>query len=67
MLNPRKPGRFYATHPEHFAFPKGKRLMPNVMETLGHSQIELTLNTYSHVLPSLQRDAVDRMHAALSD
>lgn len=31
------------------------------METLGHSQITLTLNTYSHVLPSLQRDAADRM------
>ncbi len=27
------------------------------METLGHSQISLTLNTYSHVLPALQRDA----------
>jgi len=38
-----------------------------VMETLGHSQISLTLNTYTHVLPSLQKDAADRMHAALSD
>ena len=28
-----------------------------VMETLGHSQISLTMNTYSHVLPALQRDA----------
>ncbi len=32
-----------------------------IMETLGHSQIALTLNTYSHVLPSLQRDAADKM------
>jgi hypothetical protein len=24
------------------------------METLGHSQVSLTLNTYSHVLPTLQ-------------
>jgi hypothetical protein len=23
------------------------------METLGHSQVSLTLNTYSHVLPAL--------------
>jgi integrase len=38
-----------------------------VTETLGHSQISLTLNTYSHVLPSLQQDAAERMHAALSD
>jgi integrase len=32
-----------------------------VMETLGHSQVSLTLNTYSHVLPTLQRDAAARM------
>jgi integrase len=35
------------------------------METLGHSQISLTLNTYSHVLPSLQRDAAERMNRIL--
>jgi len=34
-------------------------------ETLGHSQIRLTMNTYSHVLPALQRDAADRMEAIL--
>ena len=32
-----------------------------VMEILGHSQISLTMNTYSHVIPALQRDAADRM------
>ena len=37
-----------------------------VMETLGHSQIALTMNTYSHVIPALQREAADRMQAALS-
>jgi integrase len=36
-----------------------------VMETLGHSQISLTMNTYSHVLPVLQREAADRMEAVL--
>jgi integrase len=36
------------------------------METLGHSQIGLTLNTYSHVAPSLQRDAADVMDRLLS-
>jgi hypothetical protein len=36
------------------------------METLGHSQIALTLNTYSHVIPVLQREAADRMEAVLS-
>ena len=36
-----------------------------VMETLGHSQIGVTLDTYSHVLPVLQRDAADEMDKAL--
>ena len=30
-----------------------------VQERLGHSDISLTLNTYSHVLPSMQDDAAD--------
>ena len=37
-----------------------------VMETLGHSQVSLTLNTYSHVLPMFQRDAAAKMDAILS-
>jgi site-specific recombinase XerD len=36
-----------------------------VMETLGHSQIGLTLNTYSHVLPALQHEAAAKMNALL--
>lgn len=32
-----------------------------VMELLGHSQISLTMNTYSHVLPEMQREAADHM------
>ena len=35
------------------------------METLGHSQISLTLDTYSHVLPSLQAEAAKRMDEAI--
>lgn len=38
-----------------------------VMETLGHSQIALTMNTYSHVMPVLVREAADKMGAFLSD
>lgn len=30
-----------------------------VMKTLGHSQISLTMNTYAHVLPEIERAAVD--------
>jgi integrase len=33
-----------------------------VMEILGHSQISLTMNTYSHVAPQLQDEAVQRMN-----
>jgi integrase len=36
------------------------------METLGHSQISLTLNTYSHVLPALQIEAAAKVDAILS-
>jgi integrase len=37
-----------------------------IMETLGHSQISLTMNTYSHVLPALQAEAAARLDAVLS-
>jgi integrase len=37
-----------------------------IMETLGHSQISLTLNTYSHVLPTLQADAAAKLSAILT-
>jgi integrase len=36
------------------------------MQMLGHSQIGLTLNTYSHVIPALGRQAADRMDDMLS-
>lgn len=37
-----------------------------IMETLGHSQISLTMNTYSHVMPKLRQDAAAKMDAILS-
>jgi site-specific recombinase XerC len=37
-----------------------------IMQTLGHSQISLTLNTYAHVLPSLQAEAAAKMNAIFS-
>lgn len=36
-----------------------------VMETLGHSSPSLTLKTYGHVLPALQRDAADTIDRVL--
>ena len=37
-----------------------------VMEILGHSQISLTMNTYSHVVPELQREAAQKMGLLLA-
>jgi hypothetical protein len=37
-----------------------------VMETLGHSQVSLELNTYSQVLPVLKDDAASKMDAILA-
>ncbi|MBE0430087.1 MAG: site-specific integrase, partial [Thermoleophilia bacterium] len=36
------------------------------METLGHSQIGLTMNLYTHVASELQREAADKIDALLS-
>jgi integrase len=36
-----------------------------VQERLGHSQISLTLDTYSHVIPSLQEEAAEKMDGLL--
>lgn len=36
-----------------------------VQMILGHSDIRLTLNTYAHILPAVQRDAADLMEAIL--
>ncbi len=36
-----------------------------VMEELGRSQIALTLDTYSHAIPALMRDAADEVDRAL--
>ncbi len=38
-----------------------------VQERLGHSQISMTLDTYSHVVPSLQRDAARRLDEVLEN
>jgi integrase len=38
-----------------------------VSEILGHSQVSLTLDTYSHVLPSLQEEAFSRLNTLLTE
>jgi integrase len=36
-----------------------------VMELLGHSEIRLTMDTYSHVMPQLMTEAANAMNDAL--
>lgn len=36
-----------------------------VSERLGHSSVSLTLDTYSHVLPDMQRDTAEKLEALL--
>ncbi len=37
-----------------------------VQELLGHSNITLTLGTYSHILPQLARDTAEKMNMVLA-
>jgi integrase len=44
-----------------------KNVNPKVVsEMLGHSSIAITLDTYSHVLPTMQESAAEAMEEALS-
>jgi integrase len=38
-----------------------------VSEVLGHASVAITLDLYSHVLPHMQREAVDRMNTLLGE
>ncbi len=45
----------------------GQGVHPKIVsEMLGHSQIAITLDLYSHVTPTMQRQAADELEAALS-
>ncbi len=36
-----------------------------VQEILGHSEISMTMDTYSHVLPTMQQEAISKLNDAL--
>ena len=36
-----------------------------VQERLGHSSISMTLDIYSHMIPSLQREAADKLDSLI--
>lgn len=41
-------------------------VLPNVVQKrLGHRKVEMTLNIYAHVLPSMQEDAASRLEAMI--
>jgi integrase len=42
--------------PQHIHHPKV------VQELLGHGTIAMTMDTYSHLLPSMQKDAAGKMN-----
>jgi len=39
--------------------------MKVVQDLLGHSNISMTMDRYSHVVPELRRDAADKIGAVL--
>ena len=53
-------------HAATFMLTEGVSLR-TAMEVLGHSQIHVTANTYSHVMPELKEDAAKRVSALLFD
>ena len=38
-----------------------------VQELLGHNQISMTMDIYSHVLPTMQKEAMDKMNDAFQE
>ncbi|HZA45174.1 MAG TPA: tyrosine-type recombinase/integrase [Rubrobacter sp.] len=46
--------------------PCGKIHLKVVQELLGHANVTVTPDTYSHVLPNMQGQAAEKMNAMLS-
>jgi integrase len=38
-----------------------------VQEILGHAQISMTMDTYSHMLPTMQREAMEGLNDLFGD
>lgn len=58
------PRNFYALRHTHATILLEAGVHPKIVqERLGHSDIMITLNTYSHVMPTIQHRAVDAMEA----
>jgi integrase len=58
--------RFHDLRHTAATLPLGRGVNPKIVsEMLGHASIGITLNTYSHVLPDMQREAARAMEAVL--
>ncbi len=45
----------------------GRSIHPKIVsEMLGHSQVGITLDLYSHVTPTMQREAIEAMDSIVS-
>ena len=42
-----------------------RQILPCIKKPLGHSKIQITLDTYSHLLPTMQDGAAERMERLL--
>ena len=61
-----KPFRFHDLRHSHASQLLKSGVHPKVVsERLGHSSVSITLDTYSHVLPGMQQDAVRLIDVAL--
>ena len=58
--------RFHGLRHSHATICLSLNVHPKIVsERLGHSDIRVTLNTYSHLLPSIQNKAVDQISQAI--
>jgi integrase len=59
--------RFHDLRHTHASLLLANGINPKVIqERLGHAKIDTTMNIYSHVFPSMQREAADKIDALLS-
>jgi integrase len=58
--------RFHDLRHSHATHLLAANVHPKIaQERLGHSNVSITLNTYSHVIPGMQQDAVAKVDAAI--
>jgi integrase len=58
--------RFHDLRHSHATHLLAANVHPKIaQERLGHSNVSITLNTYSHVVPGMQRDAVAKVDAVI--